>query len=162
MKKIIFILMCVLFSVVANAQSSYHISTARLINEVEVDPVQIIYDGDEMISFPELGVELFWSQEAKKLYVMKRLYEKATVVYRYRKGETVERSVNIVSNVYEPVDLQGAGIEYTPETLGIRKNDGVYTLKAYGQPDGLIISVILEKKWGGSQKEILSREWKVK
>lgn len=161
MKKISFIFMCVLFSVVANAQSS-HLSTTRLIKGVEVNPSQTVYSGDEMIAFPELGVELFWSQEAKTLYVMKRLYEKATVVYRYRKGETVERSVNIVSKVYEPIDLQGAGMEYAPETLGIRKNDGVYTLKAYGQPDGLIISVILEKKWGGSQKEILSREWKVK
>lgn len=161
MKKIIFFFACVLFSVVANAQSSYHISTARLINEVEVDPVQIIYDGDEMISFPELGVELFWSQHDKMLYVMKRLFEKTTV-YQNGSERTEERSVSIVSNTYKPVDLQGAGIEYTPENLGIRKNDGVYTLKAYGQPDGLIISVILEKNGAARKIEILSREWKVR
>lgn len=114
-----------------------------------------------MIAFPELGVELFWSQHDKMLYVMKRLYEKASV-YQNGSERTEERSVSIVSNTYKPVDLQGAGIEYTPENLGIRKNDGVYTLKAYGQPDGLIISVILEKNGAARKIEILSREWKVR
>lgn len=160
MKKIIFFFACVLFSVVANAQSS-HLSTTRLIKGVEVNPSQTVYSGDEMIAFPELGVELFWSQHDKMLYVMKRLFEKTTVCQNGTE-RTEERSVSIVSNVYEPVDLQGAGIEYTPENLGIRKNDGVYTLKAYGQPDGLIISVILEKNGAARKIEILSREWKVR
>ena len=160
MKKIIFFFACVLFSVVANAQSSYHISTARLINEVEVDPVQIIYDGDEMISFPELGVELFWSQHDKMLYVMKRLFEKTTVCQNGTE-RTEERSVSIVSNVYEPVDLQGAGIEYTPENLGIRKDDGAYMLYVRGGPDGVVMSVVCQGL-NGAEKRILSREWKVK
>lgn len=160
MKKIIFFFACVLFSVVANAQSSYHISTARLINEVEVDPVQIIYDGDEMISFPELGVELFWSQHDKMLYVMKRLFEKTTVCQNGTE-RTEERSVSIVSNVYEPVDLQGAGIEYTPENLGIRKDDGAYMLYVRGVPDGVVMSVVCQGL-NGAEKRILSREWKVK
>lgn len=159
MKKIIFFFACVLFSVVANAQSS-HLSTTRLINEVEVDPVQIIYDGDEMISFPELGVELFWSQEAKTLYVMKRLFEKTTVCQNGTE-RTEERSVSIVSNVYEPVDLQGAGIEYTPENLGIRKDDGAYMLYVRGVPDGVVMSVVCQGL-NGAEKRILSREWKVK
>ena len=159
MKKIIFFFACVLFSVVANAQSS-HLSTTRLINEVEVDPVQIIYDGDEMISFPELGVELFWSQEAKPLYVMKRLFEKTTVCQNGTE-RTEERSVSIVSNVYEPVDLQGAGIEYTPENLGIRKDDGAYMLYVRGVADGVVMSVVCQGL-NGAEKRILSREWKVK
>lgn len=159
MKKIIFFFACVLFSVVANAQSS-HLSTTRLINEVEVDPVQIIYDGDEMISFPELGVELFWSQHDKMLYVMKRLFEKTTVCQNGTE-RTEERSVSIVSNVYEPVDLQGAGIEYTPENLGIRKDDGAYMLYVRGVPDGVVMSVVCQGL-NGAEKRILSREWKVK
>ena len=159
MKKIIFFFACVLFSVVANAQSS-HLSTTRLIKGFEVNPSQTVYSGDEMIAFPELGVELFWSQHDKMLYVMKRLFEKTTVCQNGTE-RTEERSVSIVSNVYEPVDLQGAGIEYTPENLGIRKDDGAYMLYVRGLPDGVVMSVICQGV-NGVDKRILSREWKVR